>query len=447
MGASSKQDRLKDVKFKPPDRGFDYYLSCPTKAKCYWSCCVGIGKAEWKLEGMRKARKPNRGNSLFRTPMDAEDYYMDDVTKEEKEDASESDGVWEFDSSTSRVACQASIKGSSSNVMDEVTKDLPPSIQEDSIPSDNTANLSKHWEIPKDAISKEMNKEEKGMDDTENEFIPGIGINFLSDETMEKENSVENNGDLDNLNKSYKWDDSSNLVVDNDVDLSKEEGEIKDNGPHNLSSDMHLSLKKTATVINSINLEPSILGDASKGRQDMDASNYKGEKILIDIKDKVGSGQNISYARALNGRTHKGKLQVKFIPPIDGSDEGPVVLPVENLKKASIPFMNTLYGYLLDKKIGFLVISAEVRKMWKNMGLEDRWQPGLALTKDSHKSVPVWIKIFDLPLEARGAENLCIIASKIGIPLAFDSIIEDMCIEHKGRNVYARILVDMSADK
>ncbi|CAH1437448.1 unnamed protein product [Lactuca virosa] len=525
MGASSKQDRLKDVKVKPPDKGVvgrfvrtevDLSDVIPPgvvdqssatiyrtrrKPSATGAVVSGIGKAEWKLEGLHKARKPNRGDSLLRTPMDAEDYYVDDVTEEEREDASESDGVWESDSSASRVACQASIKSSSSNVMDEVTKVLPPIILEDSIPSGNTANLSKNWEIPKDAVvfsspnsdvnhvkshminvsppiavsidsspemnkngvqvevigisikSKEMNEEEKGTDDTENEFIP---------------------------------DDSGNLVVDSDVDLSKEEGEIKDNNPQNLSSDMHLSLKNTATVINSINLEPSILGDASKGRQDMDASNYEGEKILIDVKDKVDSGQKISYAGALNGRTHKGKLQVKFIPPTDGSDEGPVVLPIDNLKKASIPFMNTLYGYLLDKKIGFPVISAEVRKMWKNMGLEDvfmnskgflffkfnseqgmrqildnspwiilnkyslfiqRWRPGLALTKESHKSVPVWIKIFDLPLEAWSAENLCIIASKIGIALAFDSFTEDMCIEHKGRSAYARILVDMSADK
>ncbi|CAI9261085.1 unnamed protein product [Lactuca saligna] len=90
----------------------------------------GIGKAEWKLEGLHKVRKPNR----------------------EREDVSESDGVWESDSIASRVACEASIKGSNSNVMDEVTKDFPPIIHEDSTPSRNTANLSKNWKIPNDAV-------------------------------------------------------------------------------------------------------------------------------------------------------------------------------------------------------------------------------------------------------------------------------------------------------
>ncbi|KAI3708114.1 hypothetical protein L2E82_37182 [Cichorium intybus] len=38
------------------------------------------------------------------------------------------------------------------------------------------------------------------------------------------------------------------------------------------------------------------------------------------------------------------------------------------------------------------------------------------------------------------------VASKIGIPLAFDTYTEDMCLEHIGRNAYARILIEISVD-
>ncbi|KAL7589389.1 hypothetical protein Lser_V15G40879 [Lactuca serriola] len=141
---------------------------------------------------------------------------------------------------------------------------------------------------------------------------------------------------------------------------------------------------------------------------------------------------------------------------------------------------------MIDKKLAFPVIQKEVRRLWKNMGLEEvfmnskgffffkfsdekgmlsvlegspwlmfnnmplflqRWRPGLTLTKNKHDKIPVWIKIFDLPLEVWSGENLCRIASKIGIPLAFDSFTEDMCLEHKGRNAYARILVEIAAGK
>lgn len=49
-------------------------------------------------------------------------------------------------------------------------------------------------------------------------------------------------------------------------------------------------------------------------------------------------------------------------------------------------------------------------------------------------------------MEVWSGENLCIVASKLGIPLAFDSFIEEMCLNHKGRNAYARMLTEMSAD-
>ncbi|CAI9265025.1 unnamed protein product [Lactuca saligna] len=278
---------------------------------------------------MHKARKTNWSESPLRTPIDVDDYYVDDVTEKEKEDVSESNDVWDSDSSALRVAYQASIKGSSSYVTEEVPKDAvmisSPNfdlnqVKRHMINVSPSIVVSIDYSLEKDmngdqddfvgnsGKSKVLNQEDKWMNDLENEFIPGIGFKFLCDVTMERGNSVENNGEFDYLNKSCKWHDNGNVAVESDVELSKEEGEIKNNGPHAKCSDKNLTLKKTATNINSINLEPSILGDASKRRQDIDASNYKGEKIFIDAKDKDDSVQKMSYAGVLNGTTHKGKL-------------------------------------------------------------------------------------------------------------------------------------------
>ncbi|CAH1412935.1 unnamed protein product [Lactuca virosa] len=94
------------------------------------------------------------------------------------------------------------------------------------------------------------------------------------------------------------------------------------------------------------------------------------------------------------------------------------------------------------------ILEGSLWLMFNNMPLFlQRWTPGLTLTKNSHDKIPVWIKIYDLPLEVWSGDKLCIIASKLGVPLAFDSFTEEMCLEHKGRNAYARILVEMAADK
>ena len=228
---------------------------------------------------------------------------------------------------------------------------------------------------------------------------------------------------------------------------------------------------EAGTVINSISTLPSILGAANKGKK--------------EESDMQGKLEN-SYAGVLKGNRHKGKIDVRYMPGEIGNEDDPVIIPIENLKSASIPFVNTLYGYMIDKKLAFPVIQKEVRRLWKNVGLEEvfmnnkgffffkfsdeqgmlsvleespwlmfnnmplflqRWRPGLTLTKNSHDKIPVWVKIYDLPLEVWSGDNLCIIASKLGIPLAFDSFTEEMCLEHKGRNAYARILIEMSAGK
>ena len=96
-----------------------------------------------------------------------------------------------------------------------------------------------------------------------------------------------------------------------------------------------------------------------------DANNCK--KVDGDIQGNLLN----SYAGVLKGNRHKGKIDVRYIPGENGKEEGPVIIPIENLKNASIPYMNTLYGYMIDKKLAFPVIQKEVRRLWKHVGLEE----------------------------------------------------------------------------
>lgn len=51
-------------------------------------------------------------------------------------------------------------------------------------------------------------------------------------------------------------------------------------------------------------------------------------------------------------------------------DDGPVIIPIENLKNASIPYSNTLYGYMIDKKLAFPVIQKRSKDYGKIWGLK-----------------------------------------------------------------------------
>ncbi|CAH1436138.1 unnamed protein product [Lactuca virosa] len=551
MGASSKADRLKEVKVKPPDKSvavqyvwtevdvkdlvppgvIDQSSATIYKARrkpsASGAVASGIGKAEWKMEG-KAFRVKNRARKIVDgiSPIDAKEYYTEEANEEETEDDSESVSAWESDSNSSIPGNDSNMKGLKDGGSGEL-KTI--GVQVVSIPSGNTANLLKNWDGSKvndellspsselksvtsemirvnpnidvidvnkpvcpDLVDDEVEKSKSNGDKkviSNEEFIPGVGFQFLNElkvETPKRKDldsklNQEMDVDMSNLNKQVNEegddseDDGSSEEDGEDEsseDESSEDEEIVMEEEVNTKMSKEPSLKmKSGTVINSINMLPSILGDANSCKK-------------VD-GDSQGNLLN-SYAGVLKGNRHKGKIDVKFIPGEKGKEEGPVIIPIENLKKASIPYTNTLYGYMIDKKLAFPVIQQEVRRLWKNVGLEEifmnskgffffkfsdeqgmlsilegspwlmfnnmplflqRWRPGLKLTKNSHDKIPVWIKIFDLPLEVWSGENLCIIASKLGVPLAFDSFTEEMCLEHKGRNAYARILVEMAADK
>ncbi|KAL0293433.1 UNVERIFIED_CONTAM: hypothetical protein Sradi_6937900 [Sesamum radiatum] len=65
-----------------------------------------------------------------------------------------------------------------------------------------------------------------------------------------------------------------------------------------------------------------------------------------------------------------------------------------------------------------------------------RWEPGMALRKQAHKEVPIWIRLRHLPMEFWTLEGLSTIASGIGKPLYQDAITRDYL-----RIDYARVCV------
>lgn len=76
----------------------------------------------------------------------------------------------------------------------------------------------------------------------------------------------------------------------------------------------------------------------------------------------------------------------------------------------------------------------------------NKWSPTARLTKDNHKSIPVWVKMHDVPMAAFTADGLSIIATKIGNPLMLDSYSSTMCNDSWGRSSYARAMIEVHAE-
>ena len=61
--------------------------------------------------------------------------------------------------------------------------------------------------------------------------------------------------------------------------------------------------------------------------------------------------------------------------------------------------------------------------------------------------MPVWVKLLNIPLEAWSTKGISAVASGIGKPLIMDQTTAKMCNEGIGRLGYARVLVEISAEK
>ncbi|KAL0914365.1 hypothetical protein M5K25_014709 [Dendrobium thyrsiflorum] len=70
-----------------------------------------------------------------------------------------------------------------------------------------------------------------------------------------------------------------------------------------------------------------------------------------------------------------------------------------------------------------------------------KWVPNFKPQREEFSSIPIWLKILDLPLPCWTPEGISRIASKIGVPLAVDNLTAE-----KTRLTYARVCVQVTKD-
>ncbi|GJX33496.1 retrotransposon protein, putative, ty1-copia subclass [Tanacetum coccineum] len=61
-------------------------------------------------------------------------------------------------------------------------------------------------------------------------------------------------------------------------------------------------------------------------------------------------------------------------------------------------------------------------------------------------TIPIWVKLHDVPITAFSEDGLSVIATKLGTPLMLDSYTSDMCMQSWGRSSYARVMIELRAD-
>ncbi|XP_021994774.1 uncharacterized protein LOC110891390 [Helianthus annuus] len=185
--------------------------------------------------------------------------------------------------------------------------------------------------------------------------------------------------------------------------------------------------------------------------------------------------QKESLKREVNFRKLEGSEKVQ---------DADVVIPREVIRKAQEKLDNVLFGYFLGNRLPFPVVDYYAKNAWSKFGFvkammnssgffffkfESKegmdkvldagpwlirkvplflnvWSPSISLKKEGIKSVPVWVKLHNVPIAVYTDDGLSLLASKLGVPKRLDSYTADMCVENWGRSSFARALIELNAE-
>lgn len=71
----------------------------------------------------------------------------------------------------------------------------------------------------------------------------------------------------------------------------------------------------------------------------------------------------------------------------------------------------------------------------------------MCLYKPEPSRIPIWVRIYNIPLEAWNIEGISRIASGVGTPIIMDRVTTSMCEKAYGRASFARVLVEVDATR
>nr|GEV18224.1 hypothetical protein [Tanacetum cinerariifolium] len=140
-----------------------------------------------------------------------------------------------------------------------------------------------------------------------------------------------------------------------------------------------------------------------------------------------------------------------------------VVVSVESIRAISERFVNTTYGFFLEKRVAYHVVANYVRNTWGKYGMAKSMlnsstglfsfqfrsmdvEPDVNLLKEDVENVLVWVKLHGVPITAFSEDGLSVVAMKLGTYLMFDSYTSDMCLQSWGMSSYARAMIELQAD-
>ncbi|GJW86809.1 RNA-directed DNA polymerase, eukaryota, reverse transcriptase zinc-binding domain protein, partial [Tanacetum coccineum] len=210
------------------------------------------------------------------------------------------------------------------------------------------------------------------------------------------------------------------------------------------------------------------------------------EKRVANKENVVDSKENNSYVEALSKNLIESDNKLFSVPAsVNEKGEEVVIFDEELVNEGSEKWKFTVCGYFVCSNMPGYKVKYNIRRMWGKYGLRDivvdndeicyakfkdeesmnlvleqspwmvngrpfivqKWDPQVTIVKSAPCKIPVWIKLFNVPLEAWSIKGISTLSSKLGRPIMMDKVTTDMCNRGIGWLGYARVLVKIEAGK
>ncbi|GJY95469.1 zinc knuckle CX2CX4HX4C containing protein [Tanacetum coccineum] len=213
----------------------------------------------------------------------------------------------------------------------------------------------------------------------------------------------------------------------------------------------------------------------------VDVNDHEDYSNNADRLSDMGSTKSMSFASILQDKSPKKTVKISELHNDEIFEGTDLAIPLVAIEKVSIRFVNTLYGYFIGKRLAFPIVENYVKNTCAKFSLErvmlqngffffqlstrdgmekviengswlilfvplilNVWTPHSKLKKDEIISAPVWIKLHNIPIVAYST-SLSLITTKVEGLIMLDSYISNMCLKSRGRNTYARALIEVSS--
>ncbi|PWA54915.1 hypothetical protein CTI12_AA432080 [Artemisia annua] len=133
-----------------------------------------------------------------------------------------------------------------------------------------------------------------------------------------------------------------------------------------------------------------------------------------------------------------------------------------------------LYGYFVGTSMDYRIVNSNLSKMWRVYGIDGitktssgvfyfkfkseegmkavlesgHWmEPGIWLEKVEPSTIPIWVCVYNIPMELCNGAIIGKIMSGIGKPMLMDKMTKERCLKKSGKLDFARVLVEVSANE